>query len=323
MNYLLRVSDALNKHLVVFTLPDDVVRLPAADVVFDVIGAPQPESLIDSGQLSQEHLEDLRLLQGMIFGHDRDGAFIKDSITFKANGNDLDPDAPLSRGFIASEREGMRYMRMDLSVIDTNAKAPASGGSAPAQGQPKTLDEQMTDLGLVMLLHQIAIGFAIDVTKEYLEIQHIIARAEKEELIEIDVKKAAYKLTEKGKRVHESYIAEAQDLIKRFDIFGDVDFEPATGRAHFDTNLGRDLRVAAFEMEGVDPFRARFLLGINDGEWDKQTDWLDRIGQESWYQEIFAPIEEATSVAEIGHENMQAILQQGKTVLRQDSRLNS
>ena len=38
---------------------------------------------------------------------------------------------------------------------------------------------------------------------------------------------------------------EAQDLIKRFDIFGDVDVD-SQGTARFDTGLGRDLRVPIY-----------------------------------------------------------------------------
>src|SRR4029453_11092395 len=218
----------------------------------------------------------------------------------------------------------MKYMRCDLLVIDKDN--PATSGSsalkagadlgAGAQHEKSTAD-QIEDLSRVMFLHQIALGALIDVTKDHPELEEVIAHAEREGLIEIDVKKAAYKLTDKGTRMHDSFIAEAQDLIKRFDIYGDVDVDDS-GVAHFDTGLGRDLRVPACEIEGVDPFRARFLLGLNDGEWDQLSNWAEVFRQESWYREIFAPIEQAPSVEEIGHEKLSRIIAQAKAALREE-----
>lgn len=174
----------------------------------------------------------------------------------------------------------------------------------------------MQDLGRAMFLHQISVGASIDVTKDNPELEEMIAWAEKEQYIEIDVKTASYKLTERGKRVHDSYIEEAQNLIKKFDIYGDVDLD-RSGIAHFDTGAGRDLRIAAFEMEGVDPFRARFLLGLNDGEWDKLPDWNHLLNDEQFYAEVFAPVERAASIEEIGEDKLATIIDQGKAKLRQ------
>ena len=157
------------------------------------------------------------------------------------------------------------------------------------------------------------------VTKELAELSDVIAWAEKEGLIEIDVEKAAYKLTEKGKRRHASYIEEAQDLILRYDIFADVDVD-SSGQAHFDSNLGRDLRVAIYEIEGINPYRARFLLGLNDGEWDKVDNWTELISDEKWYREIFAPVDSAPSVDDVGQAKLQRILDEGKAKMRHESR---
>lgn len=315
MQYLLSLADASHKHLVVFTLPEDIVRRPAADFIFDVVGVDDPEALHEAKLVSDEQIADLKALQQAIFARDEQGLLIHESVSFEAAGRPVDPDAPLVQAFVPSEREGMKYMRCELTVIDSSTPAAIQ---ACSQSKAK----QMELFAQVMFLHQIARGTLVDVTREYPELADMIASAERNGLVEIDVKKAAFKLTDTGKRAYASFIAEAQDLIKRFDIYGDVDFDPATGLAHFDTQLGRDLRACAFEMEGIDPFRARFLLGINDGEWDNLSDWTERIAQESWYNEVFAPIEQATSIAEIGHENMQKIMQQAKCKLRQDTRLN-
>jgi len=311
MNYLLRVSDHLNQHLVVITLDQQTVKQPAVDIVFEILGAEQPQELIEEGRLPEGQIDDLRALQKIIFDRDSDGLFISNSVDFLANGEALDPEAPLVQVFVPSERDSVKYMRCDLVVLDkTNSSSKVSAQVTP--------EKKVEEFSRVMFLHQIAIGTMIDVTKDNGDLVDVIAYSEGENLIEIDVKKAAYKLSEKGKRMHDSYIAEAQDLIKRFDIYGDVDVD-ASGTAHFDTNLGRDLRVAAFEIEGVDPFRARFLLGLNDGEWDKLDNWTEVFQDPAWYSQIFAPIEQAPSVEEIGESKLRRIIEQAKAALRRSS----
>ena len=311
MNYLMRLSDSQNRYLVVFTLDEKLVQEPAVDVVFEVIGSDNVQELVAAGTLAAGQVEDLRALQKIIFDRDQEGMFISEKVNFLANGYDLNPEAPLSRAFVSSERDGLKYMRLDLVVVNGNEVPQTNTGTAAM-----SVPEQIKAFSRLLFIRRLAKGTAVDVTNDYPELTDVIAWAEKESLIEIDVKKAAYKLTEKGKRLHDSYVAEAQDLIKRFDIYCDVDVD-GSGRAHFDTGLGRDLRVAAFEMEGVDPFRARFLIGINDGEFDQDFDWISALVDEAWYREIFAPIERATSIEEIGRDNMAKIMEQAKELLRQ------
>jgi hypothetical protein len=326
MMYQLTVTDEQKQHLVVLSLTQETVIRPAADVVFDVLGA-EPEQLVSSGILAEGQLEDLKILQSAIFDRDAEGMFIRETVSFKAGGQELDPDGALSKVFTQSERAGIKYMRGELTVCGTGPMPTGRGTgmgmgtdqslpthSAPTASGGTSTADQVRDLSRVMFLHQIAIGSPVDVTQEFPELTEVIAWAESNELIEIDVQKVAYKLTAKGKRMHDSYIEEAQDLIKRFDIYGNVDCD--NSGIYFDTGLGRDLRVAAFELEGVDPFRARFLLGINDGEWNNLSNWPEVFNQESWYRQVFAPIEQAASIEEIGHEKMAEIMTKAKSILR-------
>ncbi|CAN5467996.1 hypothetical protein BH11CYA1_BH11CYA1_01410 [soil metagenome] len=327
MNYLLRVSDHLNQHLVVITLDQQTAKQPAVDIVFEILGAEAPDELVAEGRLPEGQIDDLRALQKIIFDRDSDGLFISNAVDFIANGEPLDPEAPMVQVFVPSERDSVKYMRCDLVVLDKSnstgtakpgASSTSTNSSTSSSSSANSVEKKIEEFSRVMFLHQIAVGTIIDVTKDNADLVDVISNAESENLIEIDVKKAAYKLSEKGKRIHDSYIAEAQDLIKRFDIYGDVDVD-ASGTAHFDTNLGRDLRVAAFEIEGVDPFRARFLLGLNDGEWDKLENWSEVLQKPDWYAQIFAPIEQATSVEEIGESNLRRIIEQAKAALRRSS----
>ena len=318
--YQLTVTDEQKQHLVVLTMPDDSERRPAADVVFEILGG-DPAELMASGVLSEGQLEEFQILQKAIFDRDAEGLFIRETVHFKANGQELDPDGPFGKAFKESTREGVKYMRGELMVLGTGpmpaaAAKSAAGTAAAPSASTNDQSSEIRDLSRVMFLHQIAIGYAIDVTKEFPELMDCIAWAEKNELIEIDVKKVAYKLTERGKRMHDSYIEEAQDLIKRFDIYGNVDCD--NSGIYFDTGLGKDLRVPAFELEGVDPYRARFLLGINDGEWDVLSNWTELFDKESWYQQIFAPIDQAPSLEEIGSEKMAEIMTKAKAILRNE-----
>lgn len=168
----------------------------------------------------------------------------------------------------------------------------------------------------VVFIHQIEEGKPLDVTKDHVRIDSLIQWAEKEALIEIDVAGYKYKLTDKGLRLYQAQLDEAQDIIRRYDIFGDVDVD-SSGKARFDTGLGADLRVPIWEMDGVDPFRARLLLGLNDEEW-KNIDWEETVLEEGWYDEVFAPIEGAPAVEAVGVERLKQIIEQGKTALRTD-----
>ncbi len=305
MDYLLSLSDGAQQQMVVFTLPENIVRHNAIDVVIDVIGSDDIDGLVQKNMVALGYVDDLKALQQIIFDRDDQGIFIRDSVSFTANGHDLNPDAPLLQAFVPAVRDGVKYFRSDISVVQ------AAGGSSIQPVNPK-------DFSATFFLHQICVGRQLDVTKDHIELDETLKQAEKEGLVEVDVKQASYRSTEKGKSKHDSIMAEAQDLIKRYDIFCDVDVD-SSGTARFDTGLGRDLRVPVYELEGVDPFRARFLLGLNDGEWDKLEDWTDVVEDPKWYASIMEPIERAPSVDEIGRSKLQSIVEQGKAKLREET----
>jgi len=309
MEYLLQVADQSSGHMMVLSLDQSAAQKAAIDVVFDILGNENPEELASIGILPEGQIDEFNALQKVIFDRDAQGLFIRDGIIMQANGAELNPDAPMASAFLPAKKDDVEYRRCNLVV--GGAKIDASNE------QQGSIDE----LGRLMFLHQIARGALVDVTKELAELTDIIAWAEKEGLIEIDVEKAAYKLTEKGKRRHASFIEESQDLILRYDIYADVDVD-SSGEAHFDTNLGRDLRVAVYEAEGINPYRARFLLGLNDGEWDKLDNWTELCNDEKWYREIFAPVDSSPSVEDVGQAKLQQILEDGKAKMRHESRSN-
>lgn len=312
MQYLLNVSDSQKKHLIVLSLTESMIDKSAIDVVFDLLGA-EAESLVGEEILLAGQVGDFKALQKLVFDRDAQGLFIRDGIEFNANGNDLNPDVKMSKSFIVAQKEGMDYKRCELTVT-----ALSIGSGETSQSSQHG---QMEDLARLVFLHQLAIGSVVDVTKENLDLTDVIEWAEDENLIEIDVDKAVYKLTAKGIRMHDSYIEEAQSLIERFDIFSDVDIDEKN-EIHFDTALGADLRVPVYELEGIDPYRARFLLGLNDGEWDNLDNWTSQILNEKWYREIFDAIDKSPSVEDIGEGIIKKILEQGKAAIRKSKSLD-
>lgn len=174
----------------------------------------------------------------------------------------------------------------------------------------------MEQYARMLFIHQIHEGKPLDVTQDHPELEKLIKWAEKEELIEVDVKGYRYKLTKKGEQLYEEQLSEAQDLIRRYDIYADVDVDQ-NGKARFDSGLGDDLRVPVYELNGIDPFRARFLLGLNDEEW-KELDWTSHILDEKWYDSVFHTIETAPGLEDVGEERLRSIIEQGKEILRHD-----
>lgn len=307
--------------MAVLTMREFDLKHTAADVVLDIIGAENPNELVSANVLSAGHIEELKALQALIFDHDEQGSFIRDNVSFLANGKPLNPDVPMNTCFAQADKDGTKYMHCDLVVSNQAGSSSNSAPAAAAAAATNSMPEQINAFARIMFLHQLAIGFQIDVTKEFPEMSESIADAEKNNWIQIDVKKAAYVLTPDGKRVHDSFVAEAQDLIKRFDIYGDVDID-GSGAVRFDSGLGKDLRIPVYEFEGIDPFRARFLIGINDGEWDQLSNWFELYRDEKWYQTVFAPVENAPSVDDIGKDIVRKVTDCGKAELRQDSQFN-
>jgi hypothetical protein len=297
--YILELSDAAGAHQASFHLTDEHVQRKAIDVVFDVIGA-DPHDLTMNSLIAAQDADRVRAIQQELFDEDGQGKFIRENVRLTAHGQDIYPDRPLRDAFAANGAEpAILHARIEIA-----------GDSAFSN------DSKLEQFARMVFLHQIAEGLPLEVTVDHPAIQPLLAWAERESLIEIDVKSTAYKLTDKGKLAHAEQLAEAQDLIRRYDIFSDVDAD-SSGSVHFDTGLGRDLRVPVFEMEGVDPFRARLLIGLNDGEF-RDSNWSENALKESWYNEVFESVEKAPPVGDIGKDKLRSIIEQGKKVLRSE-----
>lgn len=143
----------------------------------------------------------------------------------------------------------------------------------------KQMDLAATDGGTV---------FPVVLPSELSPLDELLSDLAVDELVAIDAKKGCYALTKAGSAYLEELIDEAEALIDEFDD------------AELDETI-RELRARR-----LDPFRARFLWGWYDGEFDDLVAFQERRGvrpverlwafyltSEAFYRELARELEEA------------------------------
>lgn len=291
MPYTVHVADTAG-HAVSLKVDDFTIARPAIEVIFDVFGE-RPDKLVADGIIESVDSFNLRKLQDLVFDKDETGPFIRPDVNITAHGALVNPDEPL-------KNVCDRFGKSCSLIVESGTKD----------------QEPVDEFSRLMMVYMLGIGRELDVTKDHPQLEKLIATLDQAGLLEIDVKRASYSLTPRGKQIYAQTMAEAKELENRFDIFADVDVD-ATGVAHFDTGLGQDLRAPMFELKGIEPFKGRLLLGMMAGEFDQLDDWAERISSRKWYDAIFEPIENAPSIEDLGKSNLESIAQQGNRALRQ------
>ena len=299
------------------TLPDEAAGAPAIDVIISLSG-PVGEQ-VQRGWLVPEAMTSMHDVQQILFDRDAEGPFIREGLDLHGPGGGLNPDLPLQSLFQAGP-DGVPVMA--ITVIGGPAPAfvaaPAAVAAQPPAAAAVAVDpvsqaEQMEIYKTLFVLFQIREGTLIDVTKDDPFLAEPLRRLEKAKEVDINVDKAAWMLTPAGNAHYDQLKAQAHQLITRYDIFGDVDHSGSEPR--FGTGTGDDLRIAIYELAGLDPFYARFLLGLNDGEWRALPNWTEAIASEQWYDTIFAPVTTARGVDDIGRDYLQRLLTFGSDIV--------
>ena len=122
-------------------------------------------------------------------------------------------------------------------------------------------------------------------------------------------------LTEWGRHRLRGLIEEVESYVRRFDIFSDVLVDPDGDAPEFGTGGGDDLRVAAYEWEGLNPVRVVTLLRIFDGAVVQSAgQWRESIVDRTWLAELLAPVVDCRHVDE---GDLEQILNAGYTVLEE------
>ena len=99
-----------------------------------------------------------------------------------------------------------------------------------------------------------------------------------------------YEITPAGRTYIGQLIRETESYIRRFDKFSDVILGNALRPTEFGTGLGIDMRVQLFIADGIDAFRAVFLLRTYDGTLDAFEDtWHQRICDDKFFDMLLEP----------------------------------
>lgn len=281
-------------------LPDDAGSPPAIDVIMAL--ADPAHELVERGWLTAAEMPAMTAIQQVLFDRDREGFYIRPGVDLRGPAGSLDPDAPLP--VPTAGTDGSPALTVTV-VTDGESGTEAAGGDDQ--------DETMARFQTQFVLFRLAGGTLIDVTKDDPFLTEPLRRLERERWITIDVDKAAWALTPAGQAEVDRLRQQARQLITRFDIFADVDDTGSTPR--FGTGAGADWRIPIYELADVDPFEARFVLGLNDGEWTHLADWPAKTASAAWYDEIFAPVTGAPDVATLGKARLQRVLRAGSDIV--------
>ena len=134
-----------------------------------------------------------------------------------------------------------------------------------------------------------------------------------------------YEITPAGRAYIGHLMRETESYIRRFDVFTDVIPGNGLRPTEFGTGRGMDLRVQVFVAEGIDAYRAVFLLRMYDGTLDSyEASWRRRIEDEGFFDMLLEPAvdfslvaeDELDLVIEAGYENSRQSAPVPSTTLR-------
>ena len=127
-----------------------------------------------------------------------------------------------------------------------------------------------------------------------------IARSLVEEgLIDQPTESEPFKITELGMEAIHEMTAEAENVIERYEVFGDVLYDPETGECDFGTGVGIDLRIPVYEAEDLSPVRAVLLVELWAGELARMDDdWRVAIHDREFFEALLLPVVERALVDE-------------------------
>ncbi len=298
--YLVEVSDDSKTGKIVLPLSRPAIQRPAVQFVFDVLGQ-DPDKLVAEHGLQPSDARLLAHLREIIFTQEGRELVIRDGVEFEANHAPLDPDAQLEEYFLPRpDRPGDVHI-CEIEVLSADPD--------------RARFRQMRAYQVMFALHEFKRGYQTTMT-DVDTLRPLTEAAEAKGLLRFDLSKTTFVVTPAGENAYQSLIAEAQELIRRYDLFSDVDIGADPSEIRFGSGLGRDLRVPVWELNGINPFRARFVLGLNDGEWDALPDWPQRIVSPRWFDEIFAPIENAPAIDSLGRPLCERVFDAGKAELQ-------
>jgi len=148
--------------------------------------------------------------------------------------------------------------------------------------------------------------------KDITELSTLINEIDKQGLIYHDNIK--YCLTPKSDSLLKSIADEAEFYINNYDIYGDV-YIKGYKKIMFYTGYGDNLIVPVFLKEGINPYRALFLVALYLGNLDELAFDLGRLFLNETFERIYSSISNSLDEKEIGSDLLSRIIVEGKSKL--------
>ena len=138
-----------------------------------------------------------------------------------------------------------------------------------------------------------------------------------EGLIERPAEPGPFKITELGHEAINEMKAEVENVLERYEVFGDVLYDPETGECVFGTGVGIDLRIPVYEVEAIGPVRAVLFVELCDGEIARMSDdWRTAIHDREFFDALLLPVVERPLVDD---EDIDAIIDAGFAFMDQQA----
>ena len=138
-----------------------------------------------------------------------------------------------------------------------------------------------------------------------------------EGLIERPADSGPFEVTELGIEVLHEVTAEAENVLERYEVFGDVLYNPEAGECDFGTGVGIDLRIPVYESEALSAVRAVLLVELCDGELARMSDdWRTAIHDREFFEALLLPVVERPLVDE---EDLNSIIDAGFAFMEQEA----
>ena len=138
-----------------------------------------------------------------------------------------------------------------------------------------------------------------------------------EGLIERPADSGPFEVTELGIEMLHEVTAEAENVLERYEVFGDVLYNPEAGECDFGTGVGIDLRIPVYESEALSAVRAVLLVELCDGELARMSDdWQTAIHDREFFEALLLPVVERPLVDE---EDLNSIIDAGFAFMEQEA----
>ncbi len=116
-----------------------------------------------------------------------------------------------------------------------------------------------------------------------------------------------FQTAEKGLEVYNHLLKQQESYLQHFEVYAYVDLQEGVfADPHNDLLEGDrwyDLRVAAAEFKGIDPYRVVFLAMLAEGVFYENPEWKFDLGMGVLFKDMESLVQEQLAVEELGYED--------------------